>query len=478
MHIITHNIKFSGREYLFLSVCLLLSLVIGLLAIYLNNLLITIAPALVLLSVLLLILIFRNPLTGLILLLTYCFFMAILNREIGQIPFGTGVEVIVVLTWLSVWYNASGFEFKVLNNDLIWLMFAWFAISVVQIINPSGASPQGWLQEIRSTALAPVLITPLAILLINSKRRLNLFLVLILTFSFLASLNGLKQLFIALSPGEEAFLAAGGAETHVINGQLRIFSFYSDASQFGPMQALIGLIALILAVGLNGWIKKLLLFSLAILSFYGMIISGTRGAFFVVAIGIIAAIILSRNLKVIVFGGGLSLAAFVFLKYTYIGNANYNIYRLRSSLDPSDASLNMRIINQQKLNDYLAAKPFGEGLGIIGHWGREYNPGHYLSTIAPDSYWVKVWAMYGIIGFVIFFCLWMYILGKGAGMIWKVNDKNLRTKLTALYAGIAGIFVCSYGNEVMNAMPALIVFQMSAGIIYVMCAKYIQTNKQ
>ncbi|MFV0607175.1 MAG: O-antigen ligase family protein [Niabella sp.] len=466
------NIKLSKGEYVFISIGLLLALATGAMAVYSNSLFTPAIPVLVLSAIVFLILLFKEPFIGLFTLIVYCFFMAIPDREIGGLPYGMGIELLLVLTWLSIWYNAKNYDFTVFKTDLVWLMLIWFGISVMEILNLSGASPRGWLQEIRSTALTPLLITPLGMLLINTKKRLNIFLYAILLFSFMATLNGLKQVYIGLSPGEQAFLDQGGNVTHIVNGQLRIFSFLSDASQFGPSQAQMSVIAIVLAVGLKGWFKKIILLVLAVLFFYGMLISGTRGSFFALAIGIMVAIIMSKNTRVLIFGGGFSVLIFLILKYTYIGNTNYNIYRLRSAIDPQDASLNMRLINQLKLREYLATKPFGGGLGVIGHWGREYNPGNYLSTIAPDSYWVKVWAMYGIVGFTIFFCFWAYILGKCGAMIWNIKDKNLKTKLTALFAGAAGIFVCSYGNEVMNAMPSLLLIQLSVGIVYVFCKKY------
>lgn len=469
---LSDSIGLSRTQQIIIGLGFALALIIGAAAVYSQSYAVAFAPVLCIGGVVMLMVIFKEPFVGLLLTIAYCFFMVIPNREIGGLSYGMGIELLLIITWLSVWYNAGRFDFKALKNDLMWLTLMWFIISVMQIMNLSGASPRGWLQEIRSTALGPLLITPLGLLLIDTKKRLNLFLILILAFSLLAALNGLKQERIGLSAGEQAFLDQGGYLTHMIHGQLRVFSFYSDASQFGPSQAQMAVIAVVLAIGLKGWFKKMLLAGMAFLFFYGMLISGTRGAFFVLAVGVAIAIALSKNTRVLIFGGGISLFLFLILKYTYIGNSNYHIVRLRSAVDPQDASLNVRFINQLKLRDYLATKPFGGGLGVIGHWGREYNPGNYLSTIAPDSYWVKVWAMYGIVGLVIFICMWMYIIGKCSGMIWNVRDKNLKTKLTALLAGAAGIFVCSYGNEVMNAMPSLLVLQLSVAIIYIFCKKH------
>src|SRR5690606_31481740 len=94
------------------------------------------------------------------------------------------------------------------------------------------------------------------------------------------------------------------------------------------------------------------------------------------------------------------------------------------------------------------------------------NSDKFLSTIEPDSYWVKVWAMYGIVGFIYWFCMMMYITGKSCGIIWRIEDKKLKVKLIALTSGFFGIFISSYGNEVINALPSSIVCYLSMVLVF------------
>jgi hypothetical protein len=75
--------------------------------------------------------------------------------------------------------------------------------------------------------------------------------------------------------------------------------------------------------------------------------------------------------------------------------------------------------------------------------------------------------MYGIVGFVIWFGLMLYITGKCAGIIWKTRDPILRNKLITLCAGATGILLCSYGNEVMNQMPSAIITYISWAFIWI-----------
>lgn len=407
-------------------------------------------------------LLFRMPRLGVVFFVVYCFLVMTINRHIKGVPFGLGIDAILLLTWVAVLFHRSRavVDWSRLRNDLCYLSLAWFVLNVLEVANPAGASLAGWYYEMRGTTLYWFLSVPLVALLFYRARDLQLFLKLVIGFSVAGALYGVKQKVFGPDAAEQLWLSMGAAKTHVLFGVLRVFSYYSEAAQFGASQAHAAVICLVLALGPFAWWKRLL-FALACgLTLYGMLISGTRGALFVLVAGLFMYLILSKQLKVLMLGGVLGLGAFGVLKYTTIGNGNSSIVRMRTSLDPNDPSLLVRVRNQAKLRDYLAPRPFGGGVGSIGMWGEKYNGGTYLATIAPDSYFVKVWAMYGIVGFLIWFGMMLYILGKSCGIVWRIRNPLLRQKLLALTAGYTGILMGSFGNEVMNQMP-------SAMILYV-----------
>ena len=398
-------------------------------------------------------------------LVAYCFLFGIFSRELGSFPYGILIEGIIIVEFIVVAITASKIHWQNVNNEFFYLFLFWFVISVLEVVNP-GASTMGWLVEIRSTALYPLLIVCLGFVVFQTNRDLDLFILMVVILSFIASLNGIKQVFVGLSSGEQRFLDEGGAVTHLLWGRLRVFSFYSDAGQFGASQAHIGLMAIVMSFGpFKRW-KRLLLFIGGAIMIYGMLISGTRGALFAIIVGGFTAIVLSKKFKVLLLGGMFAMSMLFILKYTHIGDGNYQVYRLRSALNPNDPSLNLRLINQRLLASYMSSRPFGGGLGVIGANGTRYNQDRFLSKIQPDSYYVKVWAMYGIVGFTIWFCIMMFIFGKCCGIVWNIQDQALKTKLIALTAGYAGILFCSYGNEVINTMPSSIVVYLSWVFIY------------
>jgi hypothetical protein len=410
---------------------------------------------------------FTNPKFTLYLLIAYCFTMPIFAREIGGFQYGILVEILIAFAYIAAVVKVPVEEWKLVKTDLYYVLLFWFLLSVAEVINPAGASVMGWLQEIRSAALYPLILIPVTYVLFKTNKDLNGFLKIIIIISAFASLNGIKQLYIGLSPGEQAFIDNGGAVTHVLFGKLRVFSFYNEAGQFGASQAHIAVVSLVLAFGPFKWWKRVLLFIAAGLSLYGMLISGTRGALFALLAGLFLAILLSKNFKVMIIGGAIVVFAVALLKFTTIGNGNYQIYRLRSAVDPTDPSLNVRFNTQRILTEYMSTRPFGGGLGVLGAWGEKYNQDKFLSSIPPDSYWVKVWAMYGIVGFVIWIGLMMYILGKCCGIIWRLQDPGLKVKAIALTAGFAGILLCSYGNEVINSMPSSIIVYISWVFVFI-----------
>lgn len=410
---------------------------------------------------------FRDPRIGVWVYLGYCFILGFLVKYFLNIPVGLALDGLLILTWASILVHVKRSDWDRLKNEHVLFSLVWFVISFLQLLNPYGASFTGWFNELRFAALSWLLVAPFVFLLFNRKADLNRFIIAILLFSLVATLYGMKQLYLGLLNGEQLWLNAGNAGTHIINGKLRVFSMYSDAGQFGASQAIMAVVALTLAAGPFSFMKKMIFALFALVFLYGMAISGTRGALFALAAGLFSALFLSRNFKVLILGVVCCAAGFGVLKYTTIGDHIFQVNRLRSALNPKDASLAVRLDNQHKLKKLLEDVPFGAGLGMSGMNGTTYNAGKPIASIPPDSYWVKVWVMYGVVGLVIWFALTSYIIGKCGGIAWKIRDPRLRVKMIALTAGTVACFICSYGNEVMNGMPSSIIMFMSWSFIFI-----------
>ncbi len=410
---------------------------------------------------------FGNPRFAFWVYLAYCFALGFFVKLFPTIPVGLAMDAVLILTWVSILIHRKKVDWGKLQNEHVLFSLLWFLISLLQILNPAGGSLVAALNEIRFTAVSWLLIAPLTFLLFNRTKDLNKFIVLIIALSAVATLYGIKQLYFGVSANEQLWLDGGANQTHILKGEFRAFSMYSDAGQFGASQAIMAVIALVLALGPFKLKYKLIFGVSALLFLYGMGISGTRGALFGLGAGLGYALFLSKNFKLLFVGALLALGCFATLKYTKFGDDIFQINRLRTALDPKDESFKVRLLNQNRLKAFLADMPFGAGLGMSGTNGVKYNAHEPIANIPPDSYWVKVWVMYGVVGLFIWIALNAYIIGKCSGIVWKIKDPKLKAKLIALTAGSVGCFVCSYGNEVMNGMPSSVILFMSWSFVLI-----------
>ncbi|MGB0177585.1 MAG: O-antigen ligase family protein, partial [Owenweeksia sp.] len=205
---------------------------------------------------------------------------------------------------------------------------------------------------------------------------------------------------------------------------------------------------------------------LGLFAFYALMLSGTRGALAVPGIGGILYLIMTRNFRMLSIGGAILLSGFIFLKYTTIGNANYDVNRLRTALDPKDASLNTRLRNRARLTEYLRDKPFGGGMGTVGSWGQRFSPGTWLANFEPDGLYTRIRAETGLIGRIFYVGMWIFILVRGVVFMWRFPDMERRNISMAILAGYAGILMANYGNSVLTQFPVSITTFISIVFVY------------
>lgn len=413
--------------------------------------------------------IFVNPRNGLIAVFVMNFFALGIYRYITVIPWGLTVDILLALTYLGLVFRMfhHRVEWKNAGNELTLIAAIWFGYSVLELVNPGAGSRVAWFYAVRGISMYMFLTIPLVFILFNKRSDLNLFFLLWGIFSILGSLKGIQQKHFGVDPWEQRWLDEGGAAQHLLFGELRIFSFFSDAGQFGAAQGMAGVVFGILATGENSRKRRIFYAVVALLAFYGMMISGTRGALSVPFAGIFLYMILRKNKKVLITGGVALAAVFVFFNYTYIGQGNSTIRRMRTAFNPEDASLQTRLNNQQLIKGYLATRPFGGGLGSTGQLGQKYNPGSFLSMVPTDSWYVMIWMEGGVVGLVLHLILLFYIVGKASFLVmFRLKDAAIKRAVTAMAAGMFGIMAASYGNPVLGQMPVGILLYTSMAFMF------------
>ena len=425
--------------------------------------------------------VFKYPKSGIILLIVLGFFVTGIARYIPA-PWGLSIDGLLVLIYLALFFKgfANKIPWNKAKSPLTLVVSIWMGYILLQIANPEAQSLEAWFYAMRGVALYQWLSIPLLFVLFNKSKDLDTFFILWGILSVIGTLKGFQQFHFGVDPFEQRWLDQGGAETHILFGKLRVFSFYSDAGQFGASQAHTGVVFGILALFKKGNIKLKSFFAfVALAGFFGMLISGTRGAIAVPALGGIMFLILKKNIKVLVLGGVLLVAIYIFFAHTNIGQGNAEIRRMRTAFDPNEASLQVRLENQKKLSGYLATRPMGGGVGATGNWGQRFTPHTFLANTPTDSWYVMVWADTGVIGLTYYLLMLFFILGAGAYYVmFKIKDDWLKVQISALVCGMAGIMMASYGNGVFGQMPTGIVMYVGMVFMFLSPQLDIKTEKE
>ncbi len=413
---------------------------------------------------------FKNPRIGIYSVLLMAFTAIGLTRYIPGVPLGLSIDGLLVLTYIAVFFKFfyEKIDFSKIRNDLSFVVLIWFLYALMELFNPEALSRTAWFYAMRGMALYQLLIIPLVFLIFDRVRYMYVFLYIWGVFSILGTLKGVMQLYIGPDFAEQRWLDQGGAVTHILFGELRVFSFYSDAGQFGAAQAMAAVVGMVLALSSRNRYDKIFFWIMSITGFYGMMISGTRGAMIVPFFGFVTYMIHSKNFKAILYGGIVLLFLTAFFRYTYIGQDIGVIRRMRTAFRPTDdASLQVRLENRKILKAYLATRPIGGGIGSAGDWGKRFSAHGFLANIATDSWYVQIWAEQGIIGLMLHLTIIFYIVVKGSYYVmFRLKDETIRMIMSGLISGIVGIMGASYGNGVFGQNPTGILIYVSMGLIW------------
>ncbi|MEO1653518.1 MAG: O-antigen ligase family protein, partial [Bacteroidota bacterium] len=413
-----------------------------------------------------LIVMFREPRTGVYIAVIMSFAANALSRYVPSIPFGLSLDGILVFTYVAILLQPKKIPWKEANNPLTWLALIWFMYNVFELVNPEARSRVAWFYAMRGVAFYKLLLIPLILVMLNKRKHLDTFLHIWFILSLLASLKGIQQKHLGVDPFEQRWLDAGAAVQHILFGKLRVFSIYSDAGQCGAAQAHTFVTATVIALGNIPLKKKIFYGIVGLLGAYGMMISGTRGALAIPALGFFTYFVLSKNFKIVTLGLITGFLAFGFLKFTTIGQNVYMINRMRTALNPNDPSLLVRLENQRKLRGYLASRPFGGGVGSAGNWGLRFSPNTFLAQTPTDSWYVRIWAEYGVVGLYLHLFVLFSIAGVTGYYIWNMQDPILRQKMMGMHGGMMGIYLASYGNGVLGQMPTGIIIYCSMAFMF------------
>jgi hypothetical protein len=414
--------------------------------------------------------IFMTPAVAITGMFILNYFILGLARYVQGIPWGMAIDAHLVLAFVALFFQSF---FKKVPwdkaNSLIFKLAAfWFIWVVFQFFNPMATARPAWFFSMRGVGLYMFLTIPLILILYDNQKALWRFITIWGIMSILGSLKGIVQKHVGLDPWEQIWLNGPGADTHLLFGKLRVFSFFTDAGQFGASQGHSGLVFMILATNnKKPFLTRFFYILVGSLALYGMMISGTRGSIAVPIMGLAIFTMLQKNLKVMVIGALLGISVIVFFKYTTMGNGNYTINRMRTAFNPEDKSLQVRLENQRRLKSYMASKPIGNGIGSTSSVAKQYAPGSLAATIPTDSWYVMIWVEQGIVGLAFHLAILFFIVIRSSYVImFKLKDPWVKTQMSALVSGMFGIMVASYGNQVFGQMPTGILLYSTMAFLF------------
>lgn len=378
-----------------------------------------------------------------------------LSRYYPGIPYGLSVDLLLVLIALILFLrDFKKLELDLINRDITWLWVLWMLFCIITIFNPLSPGLEAWFYAVRGIGIYPLLMIPLSLMIFKSPKEFTQLFIFMVALEVIGSFWAMKQIHVGVSATENRWLMAGAANTHVLFGKLRAFSYFSDAAQFGASQIHMAFMCFTYALAFKKRSQTILMIMAGLLCFYGFILTGSRGPLVIPVVAGFFFMILSKQTKLLMAGLVFGALVFSFLKFTSIGQSNYNIARLRTALNPTeDASFQVRKDREKRLSQYLDDKPIGGGIGSAGFWGKRFKPGSFLAEIGTDGHYTRIWMETGIVGLVLYLFILGWISFRALFIAFRLKNRSLRLMVAAWAASFVGLCVASYTNGLLVQMP-------------------------
>ena len=394
------------------------------------------------------------------LILIYCHLVPTFNR-LSDAPLGLVIDILLAITviyFIQAKDDTKEPKTRDVKPSILYILLSiWMGYVFLELFNPESKSIKAWFYAMRAMALYGWLISLIGVKADLKKADLVKYFRLWLTIALIGGLYGIRMEIFGPLPFEKQWLAKGAYLRHILWGKLRIFSFYADASTFGNAMGQAFVASSVLYLGPFSRKTKYKLLFCSLITLVSMSLSGTRGAYAVPGAGLLIFVLITKSasLRLLVFSS--LIAVFILLKFTYLGQSVYAIQRMRSSLDSSDPSLQVRMVNRELLTKYLSDKPFGGGVGSSGLWGQRFTPNTYLSNFFADGGYTLVRAECGIVGKYMFIFIQLFILLRGVRFLIKTKDEKAFYFGAAIVCGYAGLLLSNYGNSTLGQFPNSIV---------------------
>ncbi|MFA6083048.1 O-antigen ligase family protein [Mucilaginibacter sp.] len=408
------------------------------------------------------------PLFGIAIFIIASFFINYAAKLVPEnVPLGILMDAITYLLifgfFLKKKYDDNWDYFK---NPVSYLILAWLAYNLFEVINPASPSKLAWLYTVRTIGFL-LLVFFVFVYHIRSVEYIRFLMKLWLLLALIAAISGFQQENIGLLSFERKWYYSNPDTLKLlfIQNHLRKVGIFSDPVTYSYNMVVAAVMCIIFAMGNISFNKKVLLWLAVPFFLLTMLYSGTRAAYILLPTAMVLLVILKFNKKILFF---VTIAGLILGFLVVMPTGNPLIKRFQSAFNPSkDASYNVRVENQRKIKPYILAHPIGGGLGSVGVWGRKFAPNSMLAKFPPDSGYVRVAVEMGWIGLLLFCTLMFVILKTGINNYYLIKNPELKNYCLAM---VLVIFVLNVGNSPQQALvqyPSNILFYLASALLIV-----------
>lgn len=382
----------------------------------------------------------------------------------AQIPVSTGVEILVLLIFLGISWEKRHSTTRLWSTpiSIAFLVYGVFFLS--EFFNPNMESIAGYILYLRKFLMF-VFIYILAYKLLDTREKVKFFFQFWIIASFITAVYGCFQQWFGLLPFEMRTILNDPHEYKLLfqGGILRKFSILSDPVQFGILSGSISLFTLMLAIHEKSKELKFLYFFVTGVLILGMLYSGTRTTIIILPSGIALYTLMSLHNKRSLYVLFTFFIVSIFVLFSPIDSPALN--RMRSSLNPKEASLDVRSVHRKYIQPYIYFHPIGGGMATSGVDGVRFNPNHPLAGFPPDSGLLKYAIETGWVGYAIVMAFFFIILLQAINYYFFINDNELRIYMLALAVTLFAIIVSQYAQVALGQLPMVLFFYSGLSIM-------------
>ena len=390
------------------------------------------------------------------------------------IPISLYNELLEIILLTLAIIDVKEARFERTANIMLYTLIIWCGFCTLEVLNDTcgiGIDVGAWYTTARSIAYQIMYAFLVFSIYISSPKILIKYLYVWGALALFACFWVWKQKNYGFTDIENAWLQNKGRTTHILQGGtlIRYFSIYNDAANFGIGIASTAVAYLIFAITTKVRRHRIFFLVTGLACAWAMFPSGTRTAIACLMAGIMAYVFLSKSFKIAV-PVTITFTLFIFfLAFTDIGNGNQSIRRMRSAFDTSDASANVRTINQRAMKKYLAEAPWGIGMAVGYQNVPANNKYTFMATVPPDSEYVFIWIHTGVIGITIFLiCTAVMIIGACWIVLFRLKSPSLRGIGAGLCCAMISQQMGGYGNQVLMQFPNCLAFYGGLTIVYIL----------